>query len=252
MQLKEMNKEKQSAVSGTDKVANGGSFSAPTKLLQIAIDGPAGAGKSTVAKKVADVLGYLYIDTGAMYRAVTWLSMKLNLQMSDRQGITKLAAESNIELRPPATAGELMRVFINGEEVTKEIRTQKVTQKTSTVAAFASVREHMVEQQRQMAKKGGVVLDGRDIGTVVLPDADLKIFLTASAEVRAKRRLAELIASGEHPDYPALLKDIIDRDQKDSNRVIAPLRMADDSILLLTDNMTAEEVVSHIVQLCSN
>ncbi len=143
-----------------------------------------------------------------------------------------------------------MRVFINGEEVTKEIRSQRVTHLVSSIAAFASVREHMVNQRRVLAAPGGVVLDGRDIGTVVLPNADLKIFLTATPDVRAKRRYNELIAAGEQPDYELLLNDIVDRDNKDTNRVIAPLRMADDAILILSDNMTADEVVSHIVQLC--
>lgn len=222
----------------------------PVKLLQIAIDGPAGAGKSTVAKKVADILGYLYIDTGAMYRAITWLAVENKLKMTDRDGIGALAAQATIELRPADSPQENLHVLINGIEITKEIRTPEVTTLVSAVAAMPAVREHLVEQQRLLAQKGGVVLDGRDIGTVVLPDADLKIFLTASADVRAKRRMRELSAAGETVDYQLLLKQIIERDHKDSNRIIAPLRMADDAVLILTDNMTIDEVVSHVVKLC--
>ena len=224
---------------------------APTKRLQIAIDGPAGAGKSTVAKRVADLLGYLYIDTGAMYRAITWLALQRKMQMSDRKGITAIAAHSKIELNQVDSPDQNLQVLVDGNDITKEIRTPEVTKQVSSVAAIPSVREHLVEQQRAMATQGGVVLDGRDIGTVVLPDADLKIFLTASAEVRAHRRMAELSASGEPVDFKLLLRQIVDRDQKDSNRVIAPLRMADDAVLILTDKMTIDEVVSHVVKLCT-
>ena len=221
------------------------------KGLKIAIDGPAGAGKSTVSKRVAESLGYLYIDTGAMYRTVTLVSKQREIAISDHAGVTNVAATLKIEMSPANKPGENVRVFVEGKEVSRDIRTQEITNLTSSVSAIPAVREHLVEQQRQLAKQGGVVLDGRDIGTVVLPDADLKIFLTATAEVRAKRRLAELKQSGEEPDFNALLHDIIDRDNKDSNRAIAPLRMADDAVLILTDNMTIPEVVSHIVQLCS-
>lgn len=245
-----MSKENQSLMSESEFIASLRSRVTPARRLKIAIDGPAGAGKSTVAKRVADVLNYLYIDTGAMYRAVTWVAMKRGMQMSDRPGITKIAAQSKIELKQAASSVDSARVFIDGEDVSKEIRSQEVTRHVSSISAFPTVREHLVEAQRKIAQKGGVVLDGRDIGTVVLPDADLKIFLTASPEVRAKRRMAELKQMGETPDYDALLKDIIDRDQKDTNRAVAPLRMADDAILLLTDNMSINDVVSHIVQLC--
>jgi pantoate ligase/cytidylate kinase len=222
----------------------------PAKLLQVAIDGPAGAGKSTVAKRVADLLGYLYIDTGAMYRAITWLAVEHKVKISDRDSISALAATARIELRPGDSPQENLHVLVNGTEITKAIRTPQVTKLVSSVAAIPSVREHLVEQQRILARPGGVVLDGRDIGTVVLPDADLKIFLTASADVRANRRMAELSTAGEKVDYQLLLKQIIERDHKDSNRVIAPLRMADDAVLILTDNMTIDEVVSHVVKLC--
>lgn len=221
---------------------------APTKRLQIAIDGPAGAGKSTVAKRVSEVLGYLYIDTGAMYRAVTWLALNKDVRISDSKGMADLASRFKVLLEP-GTAGEKAKVYIDGSEITKEIRSQEVTRFVSNVSTIAAVREHLVEQQREMAVQGGVVLDGRDIGTVVLPNADLKIFLTASPEIRARRRMAELVAGGETPDYDELVADIKERDDRDTNRDVAPLRMAGDAVLILTDNMTIEEVVSHIVKL---
>lgn len=218
------------------------------KTLQIAIDGPAGAGKSTVAKKVADALGYLYIDTGAMYRAATWLVLKNNVNLVDESAIVATVEKAKIELKP-GDSHEKIHVFVDGQEVTKEIRSQNITKLVSPLSAIGAVREQLVEQQREMALAGGVVLDGRDIGTVVLPDANVKIFLTASADVRARRRLAELKELGETADYNSLLKEIVERDQRDSNREIAPLRMADDAILILSDNMTVDEVVAHIIKL---
>ncbi len=220
------------------------------KTLQIAIDGPAGAGKSTVAKRVADALGYLYIDTGAMYRAATWLIIQKNIDLSDHAAIARAVAASKIELRP-GDAEEKIHVFVNGVEVTKQIRSQNITKLVSPLAAIGAIREHLVNQQRQLAMTGGVVLDGRDIGTVVLPDANVKIFLTASPSVRAHRRLSELKSLGESADYETLLKDIVERDQRDTNREIAPLRMADDAVLILSDNMSVDDVVAHIIKLCA-
>jgi cytidylate kinase len=219
------------------------------KTLQIAIDGPAGAGKSTVAKQVADLLGYLYIDTGSMYRAATWLILKMGIDIEDQAAITTAVAKSKIELKP-GDAEEKIHVFVDGYEVTKEIRSPQITKQVSPLSTIAAVREQLVKQQRQMAASGGVVLDGRDIGTVVLPNANIKIFLTASPEVRAHRRLAELKENGIEQDYDCLLKDIIERDQRDSNRAIAPLAMAEDAVLILSDNMSIDDVVSHIIKLC--
>jgi cytidylate kinase len=246
-----MTSEKAAAAARSEGQTKAGSRGMTVKRLKLAIDGPAGAGKSTVAKLVADALGYLYIDTGAMYRAITCLAMKGKIPLTDEAAIAQIAATAKIDLQPADAVGGNVHVFINDEEVTKEIRSQQVTKLVSTVAALALVRSHLVEKQRELAKPGGVVLDGRDIGTVVLPDADLKIFLTASAEVRAKRRLRELAQAGEKPDYQALLKDIVERDHMDSNRAVAPLHMADDAVLILTDNMSVSDVVSHIVQLCA-
>jgi len=219
--------------------------------LQIAIDGPAGAGKSTVAKLVADKLNYLYIDTGAMYRAATWLALQKGLEIDDADGIARALSKCKIELTPGEADGQKIHVFVDGNEITNDIRTQEITRLVSPLSTIKSVRHQLVEQQRKLAAHGSVVLDGRDIGTVVLPRADVKIFLTASPEVRAKRRLAELEGKSERVDYETILKDIIERDHRDSNREIAPLQMADDAVLILSDNMTIDEVVSHIVQLCS-
>ena len=224
----------------------------PKTALKIAIDGPAGAGKSTVAKKIADKLGYLYIDTGAMYRAMTWLVIKHSIEITDEPGIIELVRTAKIVLKPgDKTSRQLARVFINGQEITKQIRTPEITKLTSSLSTIAPVRAYLVEQQRNMASGGGVVLDGRDIGTVVLPDANIKIFLTASPEVRAKRRYDEMRTLGEEIDFNVLLKDIIDRDNRDTNRSIAPLCMADDAVLILSDNMQIDEVVSYIIDLAT-
>jgi len=225
----------------------------PKTAVKIAIDGPAGAGKSTVSKRIADLLGYLYIDTGAMYRALTWLVIKNEIEITDEAGIIELVRTAKIVLKPgDKTSHQLARVFINGQEITKQIRTAEITRLTSSLSTIAPVRAYLVEQQRNMASAGGVVLDGRDIGTVVLPDANIKIFLTASPEVRAQRRYAELRKMGEEVNFDTLLKEIIDRDNRDTNRSIAPLCMADDAVLILSDNMQIEEVVSYIIDLVSD
>ena len=226
--------------------------SPPRTNLKIAIDGPAGAGKSTVAKLVADQLGFLYIDTGAMYRAVTWLVLQNGVSIEDEPGIIEIVRTAQILLKPgDKSSHQLARVFVNGKEITKYIRTQEITKLVSPLSTIPAVRAYLVEQQRNMARGGGVVADGRDIGTVVLPDADIKIFLTASPEVRAQRRFRELKAMGQAVEYEEILKDIVERDQRDSNRTIAPLRMAEDAVLILTDNMRIDEVVSHIIALCT-
>ncbi|HNM52348.1 MAG TPA: (d)CMP kinase, partial [Candidatus Obscuribacter sp.] len=187
---------------------------------------------------------------GAMYRAATWLALKNNLDLNDGPDISVLARTCNILLKPAdETSDGKIRVFVDGEEITREIRTQKMSEQVIPVAALKEVREVLVEKQQYLASIGNAVLDGRDIGTVVLPDARLKIFLTASAEVRATRRLKELNAQGENPSFEELLKAIIDRDHKDRTREVSPLTMADDAIEVVTDNMTIDEVVRELHRL---
>jgi len=220
------------------------------QALQIAIDGPAGAGKSTVARKLADHLGYLYIDTGAMYRASTWLALKHNIALTDGDAIAALASSSNIQLKPADESSDgKIRVFVDGEEITREIRTQKMSELTAGIAALGKVRAVLVEKQRELAREGHCVIDGRDIGTVVMPDAGLKVFLTASPEERARRRQIELAAQGETPDFDDLLKAINERDHLDCNRAVSPLMRAVDAIELITDNMTIDEVVLELERL---
>lgn len=219
--------------------------------LTIAIDGPAGAGKSTVARHVADKLGYLYIDTGAMYRAATWLILSQKVNLQDLGAIVKMVTASQFELKPAdkSSAGRV-RAFVDGQEVTTEIRSQNVTRFVSPVSAIPGVRTHLVEMQKQMAANGGIVMDGRDIGTVVLPNADIKIFLTASPKVRAERRLKELIELGQTATFDNLLKEIEERDRQDSTRAVAPLRQAQDAILINTDPLSINQVVDKILDLC--
>jgi CMP/dCMP kinase len=220
--------------------------------LKIAIDGPAGAGKSTVARKVAEQLGYLYIDTGAMYRAATLIILRNNLPVDDNELAGKALDKSTIELLPPTDgSGGRQRVMVDGVDETENIREREITNQASAVSALPAVRERLVARQRQLAERGGAVLDGRDIGTVVLPNAPVKIFLTASPEVRAKRRQKELAEAGQSVDYQVLLKEMIERDRKDSSRAIAPLRPAADAIMVDTDNMSIDEVVQAIVSQCS-
>lgn len=205
----------------------------------IAVDGPAGAGKSTVSKIVASKLGYTYIDTGAMYRAVALKSSRSTENLAD------IVEDINIELDDRA------RVFLDGADVTKEIRTPEISKLASDVSKFPFVRKKLTELQRKMAERGAVIMDGRDIGTQVLPNADLKIFLTASLEERARRRFEELQAKGQAADLIAVKKEIALRDKQDSEREIAPLKKAVDAILIDSTNLTIDEVAGKILTLCS-
>ena len=207
------------------------------KGFVVAIDGPAGAGKSTIAKLAAGKLDFAYIDTGAMYRAVTWKLLQTGKTFSAELA-GKLANEINIEFRPENAVN---RVFVDGMEVTEAIRTAAVTGLVSKVAAVPDVRTAMVDQQRRMGNEGGIVMDGRDIGTVVFPDAELKVFVTASPEVRAQRRFDELQAKGMPADYEDILKNVQERDYIDSHREESPLRQAEDALLLDNSNMTIPE-----------
>jgi len=211
----------------------------------IAIDGPAGAGKSTVAKIVAEKLGYTYIDTGAMYRGVAWKTLRDDKDAPDE---AILRAVRDIDVRLACTERGT-RVTVDGTDVTAEIRTPEVTHIVSRVAALGPVREKMVELQRAMAADGAVVMDGRDIGTNVLPNADVKIFLTASVEERARRRYDEMVAKGYAVDFDELKDEIAARDKQDSERAISPLRQAEDAVLLDSTALTIDEVVARILEL---
>jgi CMP/dCMP kinase len=216
------------------------------KNICIAIDGPAAAGKSTVAKIIAKRLAYLYIDTGAMYRALTYLALQQGIALDDEQALISLLKNTYIDLKP-SEQGQL--VFVNGEDVTNVIRSKEVTNAVSLVAKHPLVREEMVARQRVLAKDGGVVMDGRDIGTYVLPDAEVKIFLKASVEERAKRRHAENIARGFPSDLETLKKEIARRDRIDSEREVAPLKKAEDAIEIDTTSLSIEEVVDRIMEI---
>ena len=207
----------------------------------IAVDGPAGAGKSTVSKIAAARLGYTYIDTGAMYRAVALKVLQSGEPLSE-------SLVGNVDIR----LDEAARVFLDGREVTKEIRTPEVSRGASDVAKVAYVRKKLTQLQRDMAAHGKVIMDGRDIGTQVLPNADLKIFLTASVEERARRRLDELTAKGLQADFAQVVKEISLRDKQDSEREIAPLAQADDAVLLDSTALTIEQVVAEILRLAKD
>ncbi len=210
----------------------------------IAIDGPAGAGKSTIAKLVAGKLAYIYIDTGAMYRSVAWKFLQTGQPFSPELA-EKLARQMVITFKPEASVN---RVFVDGVEVTDAIRSPEVTAIVSKVSAVGGVREEMVNQQRRMGEAGGVVMDGRDIGTVVFPHAQVKIFLTASVKERALRRYKEMLAKGGQVNLEELEQQIAARDKQDSEREIAPLRQAEDAEYLDTSDMTIDEVAEHILK----
>ena len=214
------------------------------KKISIAIDGPAGAGKSTIAKRLAAELGYHYVDTGAIYRTVAYFMDLLGVSPKDVDGVERYIDELTIEIEYDEEGKQHM--IMNGMDVSDDIRTQDIAQKASLVSAHAVVREVLLDMQRDMAKTYDVIMDGRDIGTVVLPKATVKIFLTASPEVRAKRRCDELIAKGQKAKYETILKEIQQRDYQDTHREIAPLKMARDSIKVDTSDMDIDQVVAHI------
>ncbi|QZT32623.1 (d)CMP kinase [Caldalkalibacillus thermarum TA2.A1] len=214
--------------------------------MKIAIDGPAGAGKSTVAKMVADKLGYLYVDTGAMYRALTWKALHDNVDISSGEALVRLLNQCRLELQSDSAS---QRVVLNGRDITEAIRTREVSNHVSEVASHPQVREAMVELQREMATKGNVVMDGRDIGTYVIPDADVKIYLTASLEERARRRYEELRVKGHEVSFEEIKQEILERDDKDRKRDTAPLQKAADALTVDTTGLSITEVVNCILNI---
>ena len=214
------------------------------KTYSIAIDGPAGAGKSTIARRLAKELGYYYVDTGAIYRTVAYFMDLLGISPKDVDGVERYIDELTIEIEYDEEG--VQHMIMNGMDVSGDIRTQDISQKASLVSAHAVVRDVLLDMQRNVAKKHNVIMDGRDIGTVVLPKADVKIFLTAAAEVRAKRRYDELIAKGQKADLNTILKEIQQRDYQDSHREIAPLKQAKDAVLVDTSELDIEGVVAAI------
>ncbi|MBP3950568.1 (d)CMP kinase [Bacillus suaedae] len=214
--------------------------------MNIAIDGPAGAGKSTVAKLVAEKLSYLYIDTGAMYRSLTFAALRQRVNLENGSELRTLLDTLTIDLKHDS---EQVKVFLNNEDITEQIRSNEVTSNVSLVSSHEEVRTEMVERQRLLAKVGRAVLDGRDIGTYVLPKAEVKVFLTATVEERARRRHEELQAKGLQSDYEQLKIEIARRDELDSSRVFAPLRKADDAIEIDSTHLTIPEVADAIIDL---
>ena len=217
-----------------------------SKFVSIAIDGPAGAGKSTMARACAKALGYLYVDTGAIYRTVGYYMRLMGIGPKDQDGIRRLIDEVNIDIR---YADGVQHMILNGKDVTDEIRTPLMSSYASGVSSQACVRDFLLDMQRELARRHNVVMDGRDIATVVLPNADVKIFLTASPEIRAKRRFAELQAKGEKTTLEKVLSDMKARDKQDSTRAVAPLRCAPDAVKLDTSEMNLEEAKNAILEL---
>ena len=217
------------------------------KTVSVAIDGPAGAGKSTIARQLAAELGYRYVDTGAIYRTVAYFMDLWGVSPKDVDGVNRYIDELTVGIEYDENG--LQHMLMNGMDVTNDIRTQEISQKASLISAHLCVREMLLDMQREIAKQYNVIMDGRDIGTVVLPKATVKIFLTASAEIRAKRRCDELLAKGQKAKYESVLKEIQQRDYQDTHREIAPLKMARDSIKVDTSEMTVQQAVSAIRQI---
>lgn len=216
------------------------------KKIAIAVDGPAGAGKSSISKVVANTLEYLYIDTGAMYRAVTWAVLDQDLNLDDQAQVESILPSLELTMEPSDAS---CKVFIKGRDVTGLIRQQAINDNVSKIASYKAVREYLVERQQAMAQVGGVILDGRDIGSVVLPDAELKIYLTASVEARAKRRWLEVKETDNEQPLVEIQESVQNRDEMDKNRKESPLVCVEDAIVVDSSNLTFEETVAHILTL---
>lgn len=214
------------------------------KTYSIAIDGPAGAGKSTIARRLAKEMGYYYVDTGAIYRTVAYFLDLLGVSPKDVDGVERYIDELTVRIEYDADGKQHM--LMNGMDVTDDIRTQDISQKASLVSAHAVVRDMLLDMQREVAREHNVIMDGRDIGSVVLPKANVKVFLTASAEVRAQRRTKELLEKGQKADYQTILKEIRQRDYQDTHREIAPLKMCRDSVKVDTSDMDLDQVIAAI------
>lgn len=215
-------------------------------IYNIAIDGPAGAGKSTIAKKLAADLGYVYVDTGAMYRAMAYYFLQNNILADDETAISAACPNVNVTIE---YKDGVQQVILNGENVNGVIRNEEVGNMASATSIYPAVRTKLVELQRELAAKQNVIMDGRDIGTVVLPDANVKIYLTASSKVRAQRRYDELTAKGEKCDFDAIEKDIIDRDYRDMHRETSPLKQAEDAVLLDSSDLDIDGVVARMKEI---
>jgi cytidylate kinase len=217
----------------------------------IAIDGPAASGKSTLGRRLADALDYLFFDTGVMYRAVTWGALQRGLPIEDEASVTRLAETAQIDVRPPSRAdGRACDVLLEGLDVTWETRRPEVDAHVSPVSAYRGVRQALASQQRRIGLRGRVVMVGRDIGTVVLPEADLKIYLDASAEERARRRYREILDRGGQAEYAEILAGVRKRDEIDSTRAFSPLRAAADAVILDSDKLDADQVFARVEALC--
>ena len=216
------------------------------RQLSIAIDGPAGSGKTTIAREVARRLGYKYIDTWAMYRAAAWKSLELAITLEDEKRIAEMVERMDIRFE----VGDGSRILADGEDVSTAIRTPEVTRLSSPISAIPGVRRRLVALQKKMGGEGGCVMEGRDIGSVVMPHAEVKVFLTASVEERARRRYAEMLHSGMHADLVTLRGEIEERDQRDSTRAHSPLTRVPDAVEIATDGITIEQVVEMVMSLC--
>ena len=213
-------------------------------MINIAIDGPGGAGKSTIAKAAAKELGYIYVDTGALYRSVGLYALRKEVVTDSAEDVVPLLSEISVELK---FIDGTQRVFLNGEDVSDEIRTPEASMAASNVSAIQAVRDFLFDLQRNIAKENDCIMDGRDIGTVVLPDAQVKIFLTASAEERARRRYLQLVEKGQEVKYEDVLSELVERDYQDSHREIAPLKPADDSVIVDTTHINLEQSIDTVV-----
>ncbi len=217
----------------------------------IALDGPAASGKSTVGSRLAEALSYLFFDTGIMYRAVTWIALDHDMDLNDEAAMTELAQNAQIDVRQPSQKdGRASDVVVGGKDVTWDVRSADVDANVSLVSAYAGVRQALSEKQRNIGMRGRVVMVGRDIGTVVLPEADLKVYMDASAEERARRRYDEIIERGGKADYDEILSKMIERDRLDSTRAVAPLRPADDAVIIQTDALSEDQVYARILEMC--